>query len=104
MGKGDKKSRRGKLFNGSFGKRRPRKKTTSSGSVKPASKKAAIRKEVEVEAAAVKEIKAAEKEEKKSVVEKPAQEEKSVRAEKTVEKKPTAPRKPPANKEDKKEE
>ena len=25
MGKGDKKSRRGKLFNGSFGKRRPRK-------------------------------------------------------------------------------
>lgn len=30
MGKGDIKSRRGKLFNGSFGKRRPKKKETKN--------------------------------------------------------------------------
>ena len=35
MGKGDKKSRRGKIYAGSFGKRRPRKRNNMNTVVKP---------------------------------------------------------------------
>ena len=42
MGKGDKKSRRGKIWNGSYGVRRPRKKKVSAPvkQAKPKAKKA----------------------------------------------------------------
>lgn len=38
MGKGDKRSRRGKIFAGSFGKTRPKKKTVAKGAVKTEAK------------------------------------------------------------------
>jgi len=58
MGKGDKKTRRGKLFQGSFGVRRP-KKSTKSVPPPPVSKpvEIAVEKAVEKPVKAVKEIK-----------------------------------------------
>lgn len=41
MGKGDQRSRRGKIHIGSFGRLRPRKKATAAATAKPAAKKAA---------------------------------------------------------------
>lgn len=38
MGKGDKRSRRGKIFAGSFGKTRPKKKAVAKGAPKAAPK------------------------------------------------------------------
>jgi 30S ribosomal protein S31 len=38
MGKGDKKSRRGKIWRGTFGKRRPRARNVKPAAVKPAAK------------------------------------------------------------------
>lgn len=53
MGKGDKKSRRGKIYRGSFGKRRPHKKVKQIATV-PVAKKA---EEEENKEAAVEEVK-----------------------------------------------
>jgi 30S ribosomal protein S31 len=39
MGKGDKRTRRGKIFAGSFGKSRPKYKKKNATNVKPADKK-----------------------------------------------------------------
>jgi 30S ribosomal protein S31 len=55
MGKGDRRSRRGKIWSGSFGNSRPKKKNTTAGGStevtekpekvkKPAAKKAAVKK------------------------------------------------------------
>jgi 30S ribosomal protein S31 len=38
MGKGDKKSRRGKIYRGTFGKRRPRLRNVKSTAAKPVAK------------------------------------------------------------------
>jgi 30S ribosomal protein S31 len=38
MGKGDKRSKRGKIWRGTFGKSRPRKKSNSQSKTKPGSK------------------------------------------------------------------
>lgn len=46
MGKGDKKSRRGKIHIGSFGKRRPRKKAIKATTTSVTAKKAATKKAV----------------------------------------------------------
>jgi len=39
MGKGDKRTRRGKIFAGSYGKSRPKYKKSAAANVKPADKK-----------------------------------------------------------------
>lgn len=46
MGKGDRKSRRGKIQIGSFGKRRPRKKAIKATAASSTAKKAATKKAV----------------------------------------------------------
>jgi ribosomal small subunit protein bTHX len=65
MGKGDKKSRRGKIYRGSFGKRRPRKKIKNIATV-PTSKK--VVKE-EKKDTAVEEVKPEKKKTEKAAVE-----------------------------------
>jgi len=48
MGKGDVKTKKGKLWRGSFGKRRPHKKTKASGGVKLDFEPVDVKKEMEV--------------------------------------------------------
>ena len=59
MGRGDRKSRKGKIFKGSYGVVRPRK--TASEIIIPVKKKIAVKEEVEEKAAVVKKKTAAKK-------------------------------------------
>jgi 30S ribosomal protein S31 len=59
MGRGDKKSRKGKIFKGSYGVVRPRK--TAAEIIIPVKKKIAVKKEVEEKTAVVKKKTAAKK-------------------------------------------
>lgn len=89
MGKGDKKSRRGKIIMGSFGVRRRRKKNTvPEAPVKPVPVKKPAKKSPEPPVAEVKEVKTAvaAKPEAKPVKKKAAP--KTAKKEKTVEDKP----------------
>lgn len=61
MGKGDKKTRRGKINRGSYGVLRPRKKPVVATTAKPKAKKAAPKKAAPKKAAAKKPAKAATK-------------------------------------------
>ena len=86
MGKGDKKTRKGKITMGSYGVKRPRKK---SHPIHTASKKITVSKEVPVIAKAVEKKEAAPKKAvaKKETVAKKTTEKKSVTAKKTAPKK-----------------
>ena len=97
MGKGDKKTKRGKITNGSYGNKRPRK--TGAGYVAPVKPaKTAVKEDV------VEEVKAPDtpKTEKKPAAKKTTA--KKPAAKKTTEKKEPAKKAAPKKKEDKKEE
>ncbi len=88
MGKGDKKTKRGKLFSGSYGRLRPRKKQSGNTIVKPAAKKRTSTSTAKVQA--MESEKAAET--LKTAVEEPVAKPEEKPAEKPAEKTTAAPK------------